>query len=200
MGGSTRFAFVVLALAAAPAGLVSGQERANAAAVPQREVVALRDRIARLPAATVDTSVVMAAPETESAATASAAGTGATSIRSVSTGKAVITASGPAFTEASAQVEFLFPTRFLAAGILGGLAGGALRLGVPRRGAGRRVLAKLGLSVICGAIVFALYALGANVIGFKLPGRAGELVVFVVAALGALGGVGLLKTPASQKP
>jgi hypothetical protein len=54
----------------------------------------------------------------------------------------------------------------------------------------------LGLAVICGAIVFALYALGANVIGFKLPGRAGELVVFVVAALGALGGVGLLKMPA----
>lgn len=132
--------------------------------------------------------------------TLSAAGMGTASIRSVSTGKAVITASGPAFTEASAQVEFLFPTRFLAAGILGGLAGGAVRLGVSGRAARRRVLAKLGLSVICGAIVFALYALGVNVIGFKLPGRAGELVVFAVAALGALGGVGLLKTPASQKP
>jgi len=128
--------------------------------------------------------------------TLNAAGTGTASIRSVSTGKAVITVSGPAFTEASAQVEFLFPTHFIVAGILGGLAGGALRMGVPRRGAGRRALAKLGLAVICGAIVFALYALGANVIGFKLPGRAGELVVFVVAALGALGGVGLLKMPA----
>lgn len=132
--------------------------------------------------------------------TLSAAGTGTASIRSVSTGKAVITVSGPAFTEASAQVEFLFPTRFIAAAILGGLAGGVLRLGVPRRGTGRRVLAKLGLAVICGAIVFALYALGANVIGFELPRRAGELVVFAVAALGALGGVGLLETPAPQKP
>jgi hypothetical protein len=132
--------------------------------------------------------------------TLSAAGTGAASIRSVSTRKAVITVSGQGFTEASAPVEFLFPAQFLAAGILGGLAGGALRLGVPRRGASRRALAKLGLAVICGAIVFALYALGANVIGFQLPGRAGELVVFAVAALGALGGVGLLKMPAPQKP
>lgn len=125
--------------------------------------------------------------------TLSAAGTGAASIRSVSTKKATITVSGQGFTEASAPVEFLFPAQFLAAGILGGLAGGALRLGVPRRGGSRRALAKLGLAVICGAIVFALYALGANVIGFQLPGRAGELVVFAVAALGALGGVGLLK-------
>ena len=129
-------------------------------------------------------------------------GTGTASIRSVSTGKADITVSGPAFPDAPtpAPVEFLFPLHFIAAGILGGLAGGALRLGVPRRGAGRRTLAKLGLAVICGAIVFALYALGANVIGFQLPGRAGELVVFVVSALGALGGVGLLKPSAPPKP
>ncbi len=132
--------------------------------------------------------------------TLSTDGTGTSSIRSVSTGEAVITASGPAFPDATTPVEFLFPWHFIAAGLLGGLAGGALRLGIPRRGTGRRTLAKLGLAVICGAIVFALYALGANVIGFQLPGRAGELVVFVVSALGALGGVGLLKAPAPPKP
>lgn len=131
--------------------------------------------------------------------TLSTDGTATASIRSVSTGKAEITASGPAFRDATAPIEFLFPWHFIAAGILGGLAGGALRLGIPRRGTGRRALAKLGLAVICGAIVFALYALGANVIGFQLPGRAGELVVFVVSALGALGGVSLLKPPVPPK-
>lgn len=134
--------------------------------------------------------------------TLSAAGTGKASIRSVSTGNAVVTVSGPAFPdEASAPIEFVFPTRFLIAALFGGLAGGLLRMGVPRRGARwGLLLAKLGLGVICGAIVFALYALGVNLIGFNLPGRAGELVVFVVAALGALGGVGLLKAPGPPKP
>ncbi|MFL6197429.1 MAG: hypothetical protein ACJ75H_24800 [Thermoanaerobaculia bacterium] len=72
---------------------------------------------------------------------------------------------------------------------------------MPRKGAPwGLLLARLGLGLICGAIVFALYALGVNLTGFNLPGRAGELVVFVVAALGALGGVGLLKVPGPPKP
>jgi hypothetical protein len=130
--------------------------------------------------------------------TLNATGTGTASIRSVSTGPTVVTVSGPGFSdEASAPVEFVFPMRFIIAAILGGLAGGLLRIGVPRRGSGKRALANLGLGVICGAIVFALYALGVNVIGFQLPRLAGEVLVFVVAALGALGGVGLL-TP--KKP
>ena len=45
----------------------------------------------------------------------------------------------------------------------------------------------------CGFLVLGLYVLGVNVVGFHLPARAGEVLVFVVAALGALGGVGLLK-------
>ncbi|MFL6197428.1 MAG: hypothetical protein ACJ75H_24795 [Thermoanaerobaculia bacterium] len=68
MGGSTRFAFVVLALAAVAAGLASAQDRATA--VTPREMTALRAKIARLPAAAVDTSVVVTAPEAEPVPTA----------------------------------------------------------------------------------------------------------------------------------
>jgi len=54
-------------------------------------------------------------------------------------------------------------------------------------------LARLAAAVTCGFLVLGLYVLGVNVVGFDLPARAGEVLVFVVAALGALGGVGLLK-------
>ncbi|HET9768788.1 MAG TPA: hypothetical protein VFS60_18220 [Thermoanaerobaculia bacterium] len=130
--------------------------------------------------------------------TLDADGTGEASIRSASTGKPTITVSGPAFAAATVPIEFVFPTWFLLAGFVGGLAGGSLRIGLPRPGRLGRFFARLAAAVICGFLVLGLYVLGVNVVGFHLPARAGEVLVFVVAALGALGGVGLLKP--SSKP
>ncbi|HEV8241694.1 MAG TPA: hypothetical protein VGS57_20185 [Thermoanaerobaculia bacterium] len=125
--------------------------------------------------------------------TLDAGGTGEATLRSASIGKSSVTVSGPTFAAATVPIEFVFPTWFLLAGLVGGVAGGSLRIGLPRPGRLGRFLARLGAAVTCGFLVLGLYVLGVNVVGFKLPARAGEVLVFVVAALGALGGVGLLK-------
>ncbi len=122
-------------------------------------------------------------------------GTATAAIHSRSTGEATVTARGAGFTQGSDKVTFDFPWKSLLAVLLGGLVGGLLRAGAPRRGAWASFLGKLGLGVLVGAVVFVLFALGINVTGFPIPARAGELVVFAVVALGAFGGTRLL-TPA----
>ena len=51
--------------------------------------------------------------------------------------------------------------------------------------------------MLAGAVVFGLYALGVNLTGFRLPAQAGEVLVFVVSAVGAFIGTRLL-TPSPQ--
>lgn len=115
---------------------------------------------------------------------------GATALRSASIGTSTVTFSGAPFESASTAVEFVFPTRYMLAALIGGLAGGLLRLGGKRR-SGKRIAVDLLIAVIAGAIVFGLFVLGVNVTGFSLPAQAGEVLVFVVTALGAFGGTKL---------
>ncbi len=120
------------------------------------------------------------------------------SLRSASTGTATVTVSGAPFDSASTQVQFVFPLPYILAALVGGVAGGLLRLGGGRR-TGRRIALDLLIAVVCGAIVFGLFVLGVNVTGFALPAQAGEVLVFVVTALGAFGGTRLF-TLATGKP
>lgn len=112
------------------------------------------------------------------------------SLRSASTGTATVMVSGTPFDSALTQVEFVFPLPYILAALVGGIAGGLLRLGGDRR-SGRRIALDLLIAVICGVIVFGLFVLGVNVTGFALPAQAGEVLVFVVTALGAFGGTRL---------
>jgi hypothetical protein len=119
-------------------------------------------------------------------------GTAIASLRSESIGVVDVTASSARLSPAKERFNFEFPLRFLLSAVVGGIAGGLLRRGL-KRGGLKSLLSDLLLGVVAGALIFGLYALGVNVTGFQLPRSGGELLVAVVAALGAFGGTRLLE-------
>ncbi|MGE0669046.1 MAG: hypothetical protein AB7O49_21040 [Sphingomonadales bacterium] len=120
------------------------------------------------------------------------------SIRSESVGTGKVSVRGGGLDGASADVEYVFPWRFLGAALVGGVVGGLLRKRSRSRSPG--AFAKsIGIAVLSAAVVVGLYVLGINLVGFALPAHGGEVLVFVVAALGALYGTRLLN-PEPQKP
>lgn len=107
-------------------------------------------------------------------------------IRSAAVGRATVRAEGPVIASgAQASVGFQTPWRFIGSALLGGLAGGVIRKGAQWRTGRRRLTLELLVAVLTGAVVFGLFALGVNVVGFNLPSQGGEVLVFVVSALGA---------------
>lgn len=113
------------------------------------------------------------------------------SLRSESTGIGQVSVSGAGLDGATTTIAYVFPWRFLGAALIGGVVGGLLRK--RSRSSSPGVLLKsLGIAVMSAAIVVALYVLGINLVGFALPSTGGEVLVFVVAALGALYGTKLL--------
>ena len=119
-------------------------------------------------------------------------GTAVASLRSEAIGAVELTASSARLAPARETFNFEFPLRYLLAVAVGGLAGGLLRHGL-KRGNLKHLLLDLLLGVVAGALIFGLYALGVNLTGFQLPRNGGELLVAVVAALGAFGGARLLQ-------
>lgn len=113
-------------------------------------------------------------------------------LRSESTGRIQLTATGASLEPATLMIDYEFPTRFLLAALGGGLVGGLLRTGGKHFGDARRFAWNLLLGVLTGALVFGLFALGINVVGFPLPRVGGEALVGVVSALGAFFGTGVL--------
>jgi hypothetical protein len=113
------------------------------------------------------------------------------SIRSESVGTGTVSAAGAGLDGATVDVVYDFPWRFLGAALLGGIVGGLLRKR-SRAGGTDAVVKSLGIAVLSAAVVVGLYVLGINVVGFALPTHGGEVLVFVVAALGALYGTKLL--------
>ena len=88
--------------------------------------------------------------------------------------------------EGKLELEFAFPWAALIAALTGGLAGGFIRHHL------KLTRADLIVSVLVGALVAALYAQGVNALGLELSARTGEILTFVIAALGAFGGTTLL--------
>jgi hypothetical protein len=105
---------------------------------------------------------------------------GVSSVRSVSTGKDRLIVEGVNFEPATVEVEYVLPLRFILAALVGGLLGGLPGSG----GRTRKVLHAL----VYGILVFGIFATGINLTGLALPQNAGEVVVFVVSAIGALMG------------
>lgn len=120
-------------------------------------------------------------------------------IRSSSVGRATIRAEGPVIASgAQANVAFQTPWRFISSALLGGLAGGVMRKGAQWRTGPRRLALELLVAVLTGAVVFGLFALGVNLLGVNLPSQGGEVLVFVVSALGAFIGTRLFGAAASR--
>ena len=120
------------------------------------------------------------------------AGTAVASLRSGGVGKVDVLASHPFLASAEPRVvTFLFPWAFATAVTLGGAIGGVLRYGVPKRRKGKRVtvapLVWHGLfGVLAGVVVATAYAIGINLLNVQPNAIAGEALMFVLAALGAL--------------
>jgi hypothetical protein len=124
-------------------------------------------------------------------------------IRSAAVGSATVRAEGPVIASgAQASVGFQTPWRFIGSALLGGLAGGVIRKGAQWRTGPRKLTLELLVAVLTGAIVFGLFALGVNLLGVNLPSQGGEVLVFVVSALGAFIGTRLfaVAAPRSRQP
>ena len=129
---------------------------------------------------------------TDSYVTLDGSGMGRTSIRSGAPGKVELQASGLQMS-AEAAVDFEFPTLTLLVSLIGGTVGGAIRL-LPKIGrtSPRTWAISLGTSLLLGVLIFALYAVGVNVTPLKLAVNVGQIVVFVISAIGAYFGTRLL--------
>lgn len=110
-------------------------------------------------------------------------------IRSAAVGSATVRAEGPVIAPgAQASVAFQTPWRFIGSALAGGLAGGVIRKGASWRTGPRKLALEMLVAVLTGVVVFALFALGVNLLGISLPAQGGEVLVFVVSTLGAFVG------------
>jgi len=109
-------------------------------------------------------------------------------------GPAFIEASGPPFEAATAMVVFEWPWRFLAATLLGALAGwfvGPKTRGKTKTSPWRSVL----VAIVSAAILSAAYAIGINWLRWTPAAVIGDALAFFVAAAGAYLGVKVLFEP-----
>ena len=121
------------------------------------------------------------------------AGTAVSSIRSRGLGRDTVTATSPPLLPGSDTVDFVFPWAFLIAAFTGGLVGGLIHQAQARwtgktRARWRAFVTGVLVAALVGIVVAVAYALGINLADIP-PGKAGEALVFVTAALGAIRGV-----------
>jgi len=107
-------------------------------------------------------------------------GTSEIGLRSSGLGHNTVHAQIAGIASGEAPVRYTLPWPFLAAAILGGVAGTILR-----RRRRKLALADFVAGVVAGLVSALAYAIGLNLTGFNLNVRFGEVVVLVVAALGA---------------
>ena len=120
-------------------------------------------------------------------------GTASTTIRSDGVSHASITAASAGVATSNADISYRLPILTFLASIFGGLTGGAIRVGTrpPRRN--WSALRLLAVAVLLGLLVFALYAVGVNVLPVKPSVTVGAALVFAISGLGAFLGPGILK-------
>ena len=106
-------------------------------------------------------------------------------LRSESTGVTTVAAIVPGVGQGSASAEFLFPWLTLTVSVFGGLAGGLIRLLQGKVFKAGTFVVGLLVAVLIGAVVFALYAVGVNVLPISPNVTQGSVLVFVISAVGA---------------
>ncbi len=112
-------------------------------------------------------------------------GNATVSIRSDQLGTAVITATTPGYQRAETQIAFRFPYTTLMASLLGGLVGAGIRVFARAGLTGKRVVFALLGGVLVGTLIFALYAVGVNVLPVTPTVTVGAVLVFAISGLGA---------------
>ncbi|WP_299193977.1 hypothetical protein [uncultured Erythrobacter sp.] len=117
-------------------------------------------------------------------------GLASTRIRSESTGKLTIRANMAGIAPATTEIQVSFPHLTLAAAIFGGLIGALVRV------FGSQQTAREGFrwrsfiaSMLSGIMIFALYAVGVNILPVAPTVTVGATLVFAVSALGAFLGI-----------
>lgn len=118
-------------------------------------------------------------------------GLATTTLRSITTGVATLSAEAEGAAGGTATAIFVMPWLFLGASLLGGAAGALVRWGKNRgKGGKRRGLGfDVGIGVVAGVIVAVAYAIGINLLDVRPAATAGEALVFVLAAFGGLFGI-----------
>lgn len=107
-------------------------------------------------------------------------------LRSTGLGATEVRVRSPGYRAASTRVRFGFPVAFLAAALLGGVAGGTARR-FRKGGEGEETkpwIREAGVAVLFGLIVAVAYAIGINLLGVEIGAGYGEALVFTLAALG----------------
>lgn len=118
-----------------------------------------------------------------------AKGTAHARLRSAAPGTSKVTVSSPGVAEVSTSVAYQLPILTALASLFGSLIGGVLRFQASRR---RRWARDLGVSLLTGILVFAMYVVGIRTLPFTFSVTVGAAFVFVVSALGAYLGIALL--------
>ena len=118
-------------------------------------------------------------------------GMASTELRSDWLGGAQVAATLPGLAQASIGVDFRPPYGTMLAAFLGALVGAAIRVGSSQL-RGSEAARAIGVSVLVGILVFALYAIGVNVLPIKPTVTQGAILVFAISALGAFLGVSVL--------
>jgi hypothetical protein len=106
-------------------------------------------------------------------------------------GGAQVIAVLPGLSQVSTNVGFRPPYGAIFASLIGALFGAAIRVGTSKLRGGHAALAIL-VSVLVGVVVFALFAVGVNVLPIKPTVTQGAAVVFAISALGAFLGASVL--------
>jgi hypothetical protein len=123
-------------------------------------------------------------------------GTAQTEIRSIAVGGTMIEAISPPLDKGvSREVPFVWPWPFAIAAVLGGTVGVVVRRKTSSGNATRKqsVLVRVLIGALEGVVVAVLYAVGVNLLPVTPTARAGEALVFALAALGAFLGLRLPK-------
>jgi hypothetical protein len=112
-------------------------------------------------------------------------------LRSSGLGADVVRVEGAPFAPGTYEVTYAFPTGFLCAALLGGVAGAIAAVRLRQKRSIRR--RDLGTAAVTGLVAAVAYACGVNLVGIDLGNGAHEALVFTIGAVAALVGLPALK-------